>query len=333
MSLMMMFLSFCGGVFGAMLGGLGSFIMVGLMGLIGIVLAVTGVDFDWIGIIAFGPFFGPHISFGAGAAAAAYAKMKGYTESGKDIVTGLMTLDKMDVLFVGGLFGVFANLVAYGVGFALPGKVDNVAVAVVVLAFTSKLLFTGELISPPKDKCSRFGCCAEDTWVPYMRSVSQQTIIALTVGPLAAYVTMLMLQDPKTAGVAGLVGFCISAFSILFAYVGVGIPITHHITVCASYGVIASGGNFVWGIAGALMAALIADSLSRVFHCNGDVHVDPPALGISTTSLLLLGVLPAIGVFDLIWLPYVLIAASVAYGFIEGNRMKKKNAALEVETE
>jgi len=325
-----MFLSFCGGMFGAMIGALGSFIMCGLLGMAGIVFAVGGFEFDWIGIIAFGPFFGPHISFGAGVAAAAYAKMKGYTESGKDIVSGLMGLDKMDVLLIGGLFGVYANLLAYAVGFALPGGVDGVAVAVLVSGLTAKLLFEGKLISPVKGDCTRFGCCAEDTWVPYMRSINQQTMVAIAAGSLSAYVTMMLLKDPATAGIAVLVGFTISAFSLIFAYVGVGIPVTHHITICAAYGVAASGGNFLWGVAGALMAAYIGDFISRLFHCNGDVHVDPPASGIAPTSLLLLGVFPAIGAYNLSWLPYVVFGIAVVLCL---NEMRKNSQKVAISTE
>jgi hypothetical protein len=323
---MIMFLSFCGGMFGAMIGGLGSFILCGLLGMVGIVFAVGGFEFDWIGIIAFGPFFGPHISFGAGVAAAAYAKMKGYSESGKDIVSGLMGLDKVDVLFIGGLFGVYANLIANGVGFALPGGVDGVAVAVVVSGLTAKLLFEGTLVSPVACDCTRFGCCAEDTWVPYMRSINQQTLVAIAAGSLSAYVTMMLLKDPATAGIAVLVGFTISAFSLIFAYVGVGIPVTHHITICAAYGVAASGGNFLWGVAGALMAAFIGDFLSRIFHCNGDVHVDPPALGIAPTSLLLLGVFPAIGAYSLTWLPYIVFALAIVLCLNEMRKNSTKEA-------
>nr|WP_300652388.1 hypothetical protein [uncultured Anaerobutyricum sp.] len=45
-------------------------------------------------IAAFGSFFGPHIAFAGGVAAAAYAKKKGVSENGADIVSALAGLAK-----------------------------------------------------------------------------------------------------------------------------------------------------------------------------------------------------------------------------------------------
>ena len=55
-----------------------------------------------INYFAFGSFFGPHIAFAGGVAAAAYAKKKGVSENGADIVSALAGLNEPDVLLVGG---------------------------------------------------------------------------------------------------------------------------------------------------------------------------------------------------------------------------------------
>jgi hypothetical protein len=329
MNLLMMFISFCGGAFGAMVGALAAFIMCGVVGLVGIAFAVTGMEFDWIGIIAFGPFFGPHISFGAGVAAAAYAKKKGYLNSGKDIVTGLVSLEKMDVLIVGGIFGVLAYVISYIIGLAMPGIIDGTAATVVISAAIAKMVFSGELIGSVKDGGKRFGKNASEVWVPYMRTVGQQTMIAIAAGGLSAFVTMIMLQDEKTAGVAAFVGFCISAISLIFANIGTAVPTTHHITLCASYGVLASGGNLAWGIAGAIIAAVVCDLMSRVLYCYGDVHIDPPAMGIMVTSLILLGLFPAVGVYSSSIIAYGIIGVAVVYGLVESRQNKEVLAPLE----
>ena len=63
-----------------------------------------------VNYMAFGSFFGPHISFAAGVAAAAYAKKKGLTDNGADIAPALAGLNAPDVLLVGGVFGVIGFL-------------------------------------------------------------------------------------------------------------------------------------------------------------------------------------------------------------------------------
>lgn len=330
MSLLMIFLSFCGGVFGAMLGALSSFIFCGFLGLVGIVFAVTGAEFDWIGVIAFGPVFGPHISFGAGVAAAAYAKKKGYLSSGKDIVTGLMSLEKIDVLIVGGIFGILAYVVAYGIGLVMPGIIDGVGLTVVISALVAKVLFAGELVSPIKDGSKRFGANAKDVWVPYMRTTWQQLALSISAGGLSAYITMLLMQDEKTIAIAGFVGFCISAASLIFSAIGIAVPVTHHITICASYGVIASGGNLVWGIAGALLGAILGDLGSRLLHCHGDVHVDPAATGIMAASLLLLGLFPVIGIYSSSVIAFGIIILAAVYSILEIRNIEVESSLGEV---
>lgn len=61
------------GVFGAAIGGQPAFIFTGFMVMIGVANSLAGGGFDFLGNVAFGPVFGPHISFAGGAAAVAAA--------------------------------------------------------------------------------------------------------------------------------------------------------------------------------------------------------------------------------------------------------------------
>ena len=65
--------AFAGGLFGAAIGALPTFIFVGFAVLVGIAAGLGGSQFDVLGQIAFGPVLGPHISFEGGVAAAAFA--------------------------------------------------------------------------------------------------------------------------------------------------------------------------------------------------------------------------------------------------------------------
>jgi hypothetical protein len=52
-----------GGLIGAIFGPLTTFIVVGFVGLAGVIATISRSTFDWIGIVALGPIFGPHVAF------------------------------------------------------------------------------------------------------------------------------------------------------------------------------------------------------------------------------------------------------------------------------
>lgn len=119
----MLLAAFAGGAFGASIGALPSFSLAGLMVIVGelykLAARTVGVDaipVDITASIGFGVVLGPHVAFGGGAAALAYAARQGYLESdfeyhqAKDMTRGLGS--KPDVLAVGGLFGIVGYWIA-----------------------------------------------------------------------------------------------------------------------------------------------------------------------------------------------------------------------------
>lgn len=115
--------AFAGGAFGAAIGALPSFTLAGLMVVVGELYAIlqrtTDVGLaavDITGSIAFGVVLGPHVAFGGGAAAVAYAAKRGYLDfdseyhPAKEVTRGLGS--KPDVLAVGGLFGIVGYWIA-----------------------------------------------------------------------------------------------------------------------------------------------------------------------------------------------------------------------------
>ena len=97
--------SFGGGVFAAAIGTLQAFIFTGFAVIAGVAMTGAGGDDAMLTQVAFGPFLAPHISFGGGVAATAYAARRGLMPSGRDIGVALMGLNRPDVLLIGGLFG------------------------------------------------------------------------------------------------------------------------------------------------------------------------------------------------------------------------------------
>jgi hypothetical protein len=160
--------AFAGGAFGAALGALPAFIFCGFMviageaanalkaELVGVGVAqADALTVGFTGSIAFGPVFGPHVSFAGGAAAAAYAARKGYMDTGfdyfeaKNISHALGT--KPDVLAVGGLFGILGMVARQmSAGFGMPW--DPIAMGVVISAIAHRLVFRYPLIGSVQGK-------------------------------------------------------------------------------------------------------------------------------------------------------------------------------------
>ena len=102
-------LAFCGGVFGAAVGGLCAFVFCGLAAVISSVCMLTGqpaaagaID-TWV---TWGPLIGPQASFLGGGWAAVYAQHHAGFHNGRDICKPLAALNRPDVLIVGGLGGM-----------------------------------------------------------------------------------------------------------------------------------------------------------------------------------------------------------------------------------
>ena len=79
--------AFAGGAFGAAVGALQSFTLAGfvvvgeLYALAHRTLGAGTVPVDITGSVAFGVVLGPHVAFGGGAAAVAFAAKRGYLET------------------------------------------------------------------------------------------------------------------------------------------------------------------------------------------------------------------------------------------------------------
>jgi hypothetical protein len=299
--------SFCGGVIGAVFGPVTTFVAAGCVGLLGIIAAISGVKFDWIGVVSLGPVFGPHIAFVGGVGAAAFAGRKGYLETGKDIIKPLISLKKPTVLIVGGVFGLLGYMLNSLVTYLFPGKIDSIGLTIVTLGIVGKVIFGKEGVKgiigsvPEETKAAggRYSVNSKGVWLPWMNAALEKTMVGIAAGGGSAYITYVMLQNPETSKVAGFVGFFLSAASLIWLECGHSIAVTHHITLCASYAVVASGGSIIWGFAGALIAAFSADFLAKTFFVYGsDAHVDPPSMGIAFTSLFLLGIFPALRLYD-----------------------------------
>ncbi len=267
--------AFAGGILGAAFGALPAFVFTGVMVVAGEMARISGMVTleegfglgDPAGVvtaeIAFGAFFGPHIAFGGGAAASAYAAKKGYMEPGfgggwgyHDAKNILIAFGGRynDVLLVGGLFGVVGFLVFFvSDGLGLPW--DPIAMGVVLSALAHRLAFGYDVVGTVRgdgildvspfereDEHETAGQAGEpnprldtEPWLPWFYRWSGVAIVGFAFGVLGG-LTFWATGSPYLA-------FGISAASLIFLNTGITedfaifqipVPVTHHITLPAS---------------------------------------------------------------------------------------------------
>lgn len=330
--------AFAGGAFGAAVGALQSFALAGLLVVVGelyrLTATVAGVEtlpVDITGTLGFGVVLGPHVAFGGGAAALAYASKRGYLDDGseyhqaKEVTRGLGS--KPDVLAVGGIFGILGYWIAtISTTLALP--VDPVALGVVVSALLHRAVLGYSLVgaSPRQwldmrpdtggeEQPATDGGRRVEPWLPYQYRWRDVILLGCIVGILGAYVAY------RTA--SPFLAFGISVVALAFLCAGVAeIPVTHHMSLPASTAVIAlidapvgavtpamvADAVPLWqavlvGAAFGVVGALFGELLQRVLYAHAETHLDPPAASIVVTSFII-AVLALVGVFpSSAWVP------------------------------
>lgn len=293
--------AFGGGVFGAAIGGQPAFIFTGFMVLVGVGNGLVGGSYDFLGQVAFGPVFGPHISFGGGAAAAAYAARYGRLGSGRDIGTPITGTGDPTALLVGGLFGMggYAIVAALNAMFTTGGGLvltDTVAVTVGVSGVIARLMFgrTGMFgtLDPDARERGRLRAGGAQVWVAHQQQFWQTSLLGLGSGLLSTWVVVTVYEvNPDFVPAVVPLMFGVSAISLILLQFGLDGPVTHHMTLpaaIAAAAVITAGGSVGFALfAGALagvVGGLFGELYSRLFLIHGDTHIDPPAFAIFTVT-------------------------------------------------
>jgi hypothetical protein len=340
-----------GGAFGAAIGALPAFCFTGFMVIAGEAVNILQSELAGVtdlptgeiavgvtGSVAFGPIFGPHISFAGGVAAAAYAAKHGKMQSGfdyhnaKDITYALGT--EPDVLAVGGLFGVLGlTITRFSATTGLPW--DPIAIAVVLSAVASRLVFGYPIIGKARgeglldmtpferEEMRAAGAgggggeeaaaadggtvqadrLAVEPWLPHQYEWANVAAIGLVAGLVGGFVAL----ETGSAFLA----FGISAASLIFLQLGVEqIPVTHHMTLPASTAALAAAplglsdpALILVAAAFGAYAALVGELVQRIFYAHSDTHLDPPAAAI-VVGTFTVAVLYFAGVFpSAAWVP------------------------------
>lgn len=287
-SILCLLAAFGGGVFAAAIGPLPAFIMTGVFSVAGSVAGMCGAaeaSNILLNYVAFGPFFGPHIAFAGGAAAAAFAKKKGIMDNGADIATALAGFNEPSVLMVGGAFGIIGylfkelvvmNLFAGTISTRL--VTDAPGFTVFCSAILARLLFGGKL---------RTG-----TAVISKGKVLSTTMLigfgySLLVGGLYAGAIYAGISVDAFGGAYPTLIFGLAAIGLVFAEMGQPYFGCHHILIISAEAAVqsyAATGNVYMAVAMAvvfgLITTLIADVAGNLINSGTDSHIDPPATAI-----------------------------------------------------
>ena len=331
--LVLLIAGFAGGAFGASIGALPAFVVTGIFTLIG-EAAPDGAP-GITGSLAFGPVFGPHVSFAGGVAAAAYAAKRGgmpEPEDGdyhpaKSIGYALGT--RWDILAVGGAFGMLGVAIRRTSQFTLTLPIDPPAMGVIGTAIAARLVFgypmigkargstlfdMGPFESGQKRTATDGGEASADgghsyrlatePWLPHQYKWSGVTMLGLVAGIGGAFIGITTNS--------AVLAFGLSAASLLFLNLGVEkFPVTHHITLPsafialmvttpesateASVAGLGEPAALVVGGVAGIVGALLGEVVQRIFYAHSDTHFDPPAGSIIVTTLSL-GLLALAGV-------------------------------------
>lgn len=301
-------LCFGGGIVGAALGGLFSFVLCGIIVLSGcLVLLMGGSDFLLLQV-GLGPLFGPHVGgFAAGVAGVTYATAfhKSVPGGGKDILSPLMS-QKWDVLLVGGIFAVIGHLFVQAFG-QLPfvQDFDVIALSVAVTAMLSRLLFMKEMPWGGKESIKKNGFLKgniELAWVPWTHPLPKMVLFGLGAGLLSTGLAIgaqhamqpLVDKGAVAAGVAFVVplilGWAVGAVSLIALQLGTGavqqVPVWHAQAILSALAYLYFGSIGAACVA-AILATLLQEFMARVFWYHGSNHIDPPACCIALGTFIL----------------------------------------------
>lgn len=272
--------AFGGGVLASGVGALNAFILTGFIAIVASALQMVGIDLAGgiAGTVAFGVFFGPHISFAGGAAAAAYAGKIGALESGADIATPLAQKGNPKILAVGGAFGVIGWVIGTYIvpaifGGLIPVGTDAPGMTVAISAIIARLTF-GKRGIASGTKVAKFS--------------PQGMLIAVSFALMIAGGGLALADAGVSLNAYNTLVFGIAAFSLSYA----GGPCWHPVGIIGAYATaVAVGaglgavGVVALAVVCAVLAQLLQDFFAALINTDVDSHIDPPACAICTMTI------------------------------------------------
>lgn len=270
MSLTALIIAFGGGIFGALFSGTIAFIFTGFLSIIGMAILLSTGDTQFMDTVVFGNFFGPHVSFVGGVAAAAWqGRITQNPEIGRNVSLPLYDANSTSTYLIGGLFGCLGYLLTNFLLLFTP-PIDAIALAIILLNFLIRWTVTKTSLVTKYDHSQKWSDGLQKDlmyhlpWVFFMSLGIAELCLSLDIAT---------------------VGWGISALTLLFQFGSTAtIPVTHHITLVTGYAVMATGN--IWIAASIGVLTMVAGRIfERITNHQGASHIDMPAAMIALFSL------------------------------------------------
>ncbi|WHH59267.1 hypothetical protein [Petroclostridium sp. X23] len=284
-SLIMILASAGGGILGACLGGLPAITLWGAVLLIASLAGIATGNAAMVWDFGFNPLFGAQVVFIGGAAAAAYAWSKGKLETGLDILKPLSGFQKVDILLVGGIFGIIGMIIER-VGTSLAIPTDNVALSVVVAGWLSRLIFDRNWLKNRREKLAE----NNSGWFPKGDELATLIVMGAGIG-FAGGLASYKIGSP-------LIPFGIALLFILYLQMGFKGLTWHHIVLIGGIVGLQEQGSMyglIWAAIMGVVVAIVCKCIENLTIPETNSYIDPPVTSIAIgTSLVIL--LTSIGV-------------------------------------
>lgn len=279
-------MAFGGGMFGAAIGGIPTFIMTGIAASIEGIILLYGVQGGLAGTynIAF-QIFVPNVIFIGAASSTAYAGRKGLLSSGSNMTLSAYSTGAPDALLVGGVFGALGYLLR--LVFMLPAVVavfptDTPCAAAITLMFFIRLFIGKSGVTGNKKLRAENQAGYFATGKPLVQCI----VLGIGFGCLSAGSAVALATLGFDISGLPVMFFGMMAITLIFIMLGLNSPATHHIAFLASFSVVCSlsvigpSGALIAGIIVGVVSSLVGDFCARTFNSFHDSHIDPPAFTI-----------------------------------------------------
>lgn len=266
--------SFGIGILGAMFGGIQTFICTGFAGIVVYTLKAAGIEPTLLGDSVLNTLLMPAIIFNGASVATALAARRTHEIAGWDITRSLIFSHDPVVMLAGGVGGTLGYLLFALLSYlGLPS--DAGSCSIIIIGVIVRLTMSeGRKVNT--DATAYYREQGVRYWV-------FQTINCLAVATVFAL--LLSQAGPDFYGV----GFSISAALLLFGYASDGqkVPTTHQISNIVGVTLGLTGGNVILAIVFGFVSNIIYLLFARYLNDDCSTHIDPPAVGIAVTSLIL----------------------------------------------
>ena len=261
-------LAFLAGMLGSVIGGNGTFMMTGFVGIVAAIVTKCGGDASLMNNEVLGCLLMPCVCFnGANAALAYSANVKHYLHNGQNLNRSMLFTQDPIVLLIGGAAGVLGYGIYY-VGDMIGIPCDLGALSVTALGLVIRFLWGNKKYINNQIDLKQKG------WKGYLFQAMVAAAVALVMGKII-----------EITGITSL-GFSISALSLVFMFLDPFFPATHHITMVTGYAIMATG-SYPLTVLFAVIAHMIFLVACQVGNENVDTHLDGPAIAIMLTSLMI----------------------------------------------